>query len=339
MRVILVLIFLCNSLIASAQVLSAKVVDENNAPLVGATVYFDGTTRGVITNLDGVFNINKPKNLTEALLVITYLGYETLFEQNTDRLKSIYKLKPKAENLDSVNLYASPFSREVMLEVFRKNFLGDGKAARRCKILNIDDVIVYYKVKDNTLYASSLNPLVIQNDYLGYKVRFDLKAFEVQYNTKTLDEFYQKQSFFAGFSFFEDTDPDKHKRREKIYQRSLDNFFKALISKRLDETEFEVGYRGFIRQPKYVFGVESQADGLYKIFLKPEVIQTFNGKYIPSKIIVKYKSEMSTIQFQKPNIRVDRFGNNIDIQNILLIGDLSKNKLSKMLPTDFAEKN
>jgi len=36
-----------------AQQLKAKVVDENNEPLVGATVYFDGTTRGVITGMDG----------------------------------------------------------------------------------------------------------------------------------------------------------------------------------------------------------------------------------------------------------------------------------------------
>lgn len=55
--------FICANLCVHK--LTGKVVDENNGPLIGATVYFDGTTRGVITN--------KP------ILVITYLGYQNVY--------------------------------------------------------------------------------------------------------------------------------------------------------------------------------------------------------------------------------------------------------------------
>ncbi len=318
-----------------AQKFQAKVVDENNQPLVGATVYFDGTTRGVITNLEGVFNIEKPNNLTELRLVITYLGYESLFIDDVENLQKVYQLQPKAENLNTVNLYSSPFSREDMLEVFKRNFLGIGKPARQCEILNLDDVVVYFKTKNNTLYAEALNPIIVQNDYLGYKVNFDLKAFEVKFSTKSLDDLYLKQSFYAGFSFFEDTNPKKEKKRQKVYERSLDKFFKSLVNANLDQTKFQVGYQGFLRKPEKTFDVKPIDNHLFKISLKPEVIKTFNGRYIPSKIILKYKNDMSTIQFQKPQIRVDQFGNNIDIQNILLIGEISKNKIAKMLPTNF----
>jgi hypothetical protein len=329
-----VLFFLSLSL--HAQELSAEVVDENNQPLVGATVYFDGTTRGVITNLEGVFNIEKPDNLTELRLVITYLGYESLFIDDVESLQEVYQLQPKPENLDQVDLYASPFSRDDMLKVFKRNFLGDGKASRQCEILNIDDIIVYYKVENNTLYAESLNPIIVENDYLGYKINFDLKAFEVKFSIKSIDELYQRQSFYAGFSFFEDINPKKQKRRQKVFERSLNKFLKSLVNNNLEKTKFQVGYQGFLLKPEKIFEVKPIENSLFHVSLKPKVVKTFNEKYVPSKIILKYKNDMSTLQFQKPHIRVDQFGNNIDIQNILLIGEISKNKIAKMLPTNFS---
>jgi hypothetical protein len=75
---------------------------------------------------------------------------------------------------------------------------------------------------------------------------------------------------------------------------------------------------------------------LFKIYLKDEVIKTFNGKYIPSKIILKYQRDLSTLKFQKPYCRVDQYGNNIDIENIWLIGDLSAYKVARMLPTNYS---
>ncbi|RRO19635.1 carboxypeptidase-like regulatory domain-containing protein [Flavobacteriaceae bacterium 14752] len=322
-----------------AQQLKAKVVDENNEPLVGATVYFDGTTRGVITNTDGFFNIKKPENISEPILVITYLGYETLYENNLKNLKNTYQLKPNPENLDTVDLYASPFSRKEMLEVFKANFLGKGRPARQCEILNLDDVIVYYVVKENTLYAKSTNPIIVKNDYLGYKIKFDLKDFQVKYSSKTLDIHYLKQSYYVGFSFFEDINPKKLKRRQKIYESSLNMFFRSLIEDNLDKTKFQVGYKGFLKNPKEIFGVKPIENDFFLIYLRSKVMKTFKSKYIPTKITLKHKGELSTLQFQKPFCRVDQFGNNIDIQNVLLIGDLAESKVAKMLPVNFSLKN
>jgi hypothetical protein len=252
-------------------------------------------------------------------------------------LNKIYQLKPKADNLDTVNLYASPFSREEMLEVFKDNFLGRGKPARQCEILNIDDVIVYYVVKEKTLYATSVNPIIVQNDYLGYKVKFDLKAFEVEFHTKSLNSNYLKRSFHAGFSFFEDTNPKKARIRLKIYERSLSYFFKNFLENTLDKTNFQVAFKGFLEKPNDIFGVKPLKDNLFQIYLKPNFIKDLNGKYIPTKILLKYKSSMSTIQFQKTYFRVSRYGNNIDLENILLIGDLAESRIAKMLPINFAQ--
>ena len=54
--------------------LSGKIVDEDNQPLIGATVAVKGTTNGTVTDLDGNFSINAAEGNT---LVISYTGYAT----------------------------------------------------------------------------------------------------------------------------------------------------------------------------------------------------------------------------------------------------------------------
>ena len=54
--------------------LSGKIVDENNDPLIGATVVVKGTTNGTVTDLDGNFSIDAAEGST---LMISYTGYAT----------------------------------------------------------------------------------------------------------------------------------------------------------------------------------------------------------------------------------------------------------------------
>ena len=59
--------------ITNAQTISGMVQDEDNAPLIGATVLVKGTNNGTTTDVDGNFRINDvPEN---AVLVISYTGY------------------------------------------------------------------------------------------------------------------------------------------------------------------------------------------------------------------------------------------------------------------------
>jgi hypothetical protein len=335
MKKIVVLLALICFQYTYSQSIEAKVVDENDQPLVGATVYFDGTTRGVITDLDGVFEIVPPENISKPTLVITYLGYDAIFITNIDDLKEIYQLQPRAESLNAVNIFKSPFSREEMMEVFKTYFLGAGRPAKKCEILNPNDVILYYVVKENTLYAESLNPIVIQNDFLGYNVRFDLQTFEVKYSTQSLDDDDLLESFYFGYSFFEDTNPKKSKVRNKIYFRSINYFFKSLVEDKLDLTNFYVGYDGDLANPETVFEVEPLSKNLYEVFLERRTYEMIDEKFAPTKIVLAYQYDISNILFLKPKIRINSFGNNLDVDNIRLIGELAEHRLAKMLPNNF----
>ncbi|MBO7330643.1 MAG: carboxypeptidase-like regulatory domain-containing protein, partial [Alistipes sp.] len=53
---------------------SGVVVDETNKPVVGATVFVEGSNVGVNSGLDGSFIIEAPKN---AALNVSFIGYES----------------------------------------------------------------------------------------------------------------------------------------------------------------------------------------------------------------------------------------------------------------------
>lgn len=327
--------------LSAAQTLRARVVNENNKPLSSATVYFDGTTRGVITNFDGFFDIQVPSRLSKPVLVISYLGYESLYVENLNNIKPVYQLKPKSENLENVDVYTALFSREQMEHVFLKYFLGDTNASRQSKILNLDDVILQYVGKEKTLYASSLYPLQIENKYLGYNVQFNLSDFEVKYRRKSLNDRYLKQTFYAGTTYFKDVDPSKKKNREKVYKKSLTNFFKQLADSTLYKTNFKLAYKGLVRNPYDVFKVVKPLDpsvNVVRIELKPDFIRLVNGKYVNTKLLLINKAQRTTLMFKKPKFRINRLGNLIDIKDVVLSQGLADDRVAKMLPLEYEPK-
>lgn len=267
--------------------------------------------------------------------MISYLGYETIYETNIKTLKSKYELKPQKNNLETINLYTQYFPRKAMENAFEKYFLGSGRAARKCEILNMEDVILYFKLDDNTLYAESYNPIIVQNDYLGYKLKFDLKAFQVKFRTKSLEDIDFKLSYFAGFSFFEDTNPNKADKRLKVYQKSLNHFLRSVVTNTYNKTDFKIYYKGHKYKPKRLFDVEQLEQNIYKLSIKPKILDLNMSEASPTYFDLYYKKEYGTLEFLKPHIRVDIFGNNLDLQNLILNGHFADYKAAKLLPSNY----
>ncbi|MDR1097942.1 MAG: TonB-dependent receptor [Tannerella sp.] len=82
---------------------TGTVFDENDEPVPGATVAIKGTTRGVITDLDGKFKIEvKSADIME----INYLGYQTYTVTVGDKNEFNIRLEVKANELDEVTVVA-----------------------------------------------------------------------------------------------------------------------------------------------------------------------------------------------------------------------------------------
>ncbi len=79
------------------------VSDELNTPLPGAAVQVDKSTKGVITDLDGKFEIEV---LSTDKLLISYVGYETQVITIGDKKTLYVKMTPKTNELQDVTVVA-----------------------------------------------------------------------------------------------------------------------------------------------------------------------------------------------------------------------------------------
>jgi len=84
--------------------ITGKVIDNTGDPLIGASVYVDGTTTGTITDGNGAFML---KNISNGLvkLVVSYIGFETTnFDANVNGKTNVgtITLKPGGVSLDAI---------------------------------------------------------------------------------------------------------------------------------------------------------------------------------------------------------------------------------------------
>ena len=86
-----------NSAFAQVRNAAGLVVDENGQPLIGVQIKLEGTTTGVITDVDGNFSINAKKG---DILLFSYVGYEP--QRITYKGEKILAIKmlPNTELLD-----------------------------------------------------------------------------------------------------------------------------------------------------------------------------------------------------------------------------------------------
>lgn len=78
----------------------SKILDEMRLPVSGATIIVKGTTRGVITDIDGAFEIEVK---TTDILQISFIGYDPL-EIPVGKVGQVINLKPKVDELDEVTV-------------------------------------------------------------------------------------------------------------------------------------------------------------------------------------------------------------------------------------------
>lgn len=71
-----------------------------------------------------------------------------------------------------------------------------------------------YDYSNNTFIAKCDEPLIINNNHLGYQVIYKLEDFEVKFATKSLSSSQMFRSFYSGFSRFIDIDKNQKKLKE-----------------------------------------------------------------------------------------------------------------------------
>lgn len=79
--------------------ITGTIVDPSGMPVIGANVMVKGTTNGTITDMDGKFSLEVPK---ESMLVVSYIGYANQEIKVSNQTNLSIALKEDAEALDEL---------------------------------------------------------------------------------------------------------------------------------------------------------------------------------------------------------------------------------------------
>jgi hypothetical protein len=230
-----------------------------------------------------------------------------------------------------------------MLKAFKRDFLGETKAGKKAKILNEEDIVLYFDKNEKTLLASSKRPILVLNTELGYKVEFDLVDFISKFSITSIEKDQLLSNFFSGTSFFEDLEKENRKnqkKRLKAYKGSPMHFFKSLTSDKLDEQNFKLFHKGFQVSPSSIFRINSFDEG-YEISIpvndldKIKMNKAFRNDKFQKKVAILYKNDRSDVNFKTNRFYVDEYGNHTHIDKVLFSGEMGKSRLGEMLPINY----
>ena len=293
-----------------------------------ASIYFDGTTLGSISNEEGYYQLKYPSGIT-GILVISAIG----FEKQTKSIKNLsltkaqdFYLSENTEQLDEVFLETDPWSRKKKLAEFKQQFLGTTKAAATCRIKNENDLILHYSKSKNRLTASSKNPLIIINKSLGYVINYELQDFVTQYETPPSGFTFPYNIYFAGTSYFKPLNTKTRtrilKNRAEAYTGSLLHFLRSLAQQKLKENDFRIFYKRKEVPPYQYFTITAE---------NPRTHITLTVK----EVDILYKNTQQTRFGTAHDFYLDLYGNHSPPDAIIVGGAMSSGRAASMLPLDY----
>lgn len=232
---------------AQTTTLSGRVVDATTGKVLPfVNVYLNGTTRGTLTNEQGRFDLpNVPLGTIE--LAASCVGYQSMRQTlRFDLAKPtalLIKLKPDDRALSSVTVRAKSKDRQWQRQFrqFRRQLLGE-PFADKCLITN--SFALSFTDEKGHLKATASEPLIIENQALGYRLRYDLYYFDGSL----------QRVYYSGTSQFEElpaTDSQQAERyrrnRMRAYRGSLRHLMASLVRGTQEEEGFLVYFEDITR--------------------------------------------------------------------------------------------
>lgn len=262
----LILLFTSNAFAQDIFSISGTIKDKSGT-LEGASVYLSGYKLSTATNKEGKFTLPnlKPGNYD---ILVQMIGFQPLSKNVliTDKSVSVeLKLMESTTQLNEVVIKPNP-NREYLINLFKDFFIGKTPNATQCKILNVNSIIVNEDKQNRSFTVDAPEFLIIENEALGYKIKYLLENFEYSFATRML--------FFGGYPTFEEMIGNKSKQkkwiknREIAYRGSAQHFFTSLYTNKIDE-------EGFIVNRRYEM---PNADRLPDSLIEANIKQIIGGK-------------------------------------------------------------
>jgi hypothetical protein len=264
LRLAFLLLWLLPGLAAAQSSLSGTVRDSlTQKPLPFASVFLANTTLGATTTEQGTFTFERvPAGSYD--VVASYVGYRLAKQAITvgaapQRLT--LALAPTGTQLGEVVVRPRP-NRATDYQKFTELFLGRSTFSQQCRIRNPDEVLVDFDAETNELTASAIKFVQVDNQALGYRVKY--------YGLHFTCNFTQQVVTFYGQPVFEEMTPRSARQRqqweanrERAYLGSPTHFFRSLRDSQLTAQGFVARRLRIVPNPRF-----ARADSLRRALLR-----------------------------------------------------------------------
>lgn len=337
MKKIICLCFLVFSVYSFSQKISGKIFNSDKVPLAGANIFYDGTTISTSSDENGNFVLSYDPG-AKNILVISFMGYENVYVRDFDLTQDLNIYMKVAKNaLNEVVVNKKDiFTREQKLRILREYFIGETKNSKTVVIENEDDIYFRYDKKNFVLRAYSDKPLVIINPSLGYKINYDLRKFEVTFNSLSIYSRDVIKSYYAGVSHFEEIDNSNIilARREEAFKGSQINFFRNLANGTWDPNQFLLSKNKSGVTASDCFKI-SKEEYVAKVEVLKQKNDTGDKNFVASYDLMFKNSEESSVVFDARIFYIYKYGNSSNIEDIIFAGKIADKKVADMLPLNY----
>ncbi|GGB09343.1 carboxypeptidase-like regulatory domain-containing protein [Puia dinghuensis] len=325
------------------------VLDKSGLPLAGASVFCQNTTVGTLSKEDGSFHLRLANGGYD--LVISYTGYETQVvrigkdHKATDSLKIQLKEQDKALEQAVVTGSAEVADGWAKYgQFFLDNFIGTTPNAAQCTLDNKDVLKFYYYKKRNKLRIKATDMLIVTNNALGYRIKYQLDSFVYDYNGNI--------GSYTGYPLFENLDgsPDQQQtwKQNRLYSYSGSrlHFIRSWYDSTLTDEGFvlELADSGSNQMKRvedpYDPKIYSRDSGDVNINVQGRLRVSYTSQAPDKKYLVQNKYPLTTAyQISALDIAngfvIEENGYFYDQADVSNIGYWSYKKLAELLPYDY----
>jgi hypothetical protein len=227
--------------------ISGRILNQaDTKPLANVSVFISNATIGDKTADDGTFAL---KNIKPGKyeLVISSIGYDiekkniTITNSNITLPDITIFAKTNMLSGVTIKVKRNDPDRQRNFEWFRDEFLGTSAIAKECKILNPELLDLNYDDRNGILTGSSVDFLIIENNALGYRIKYLLTDFTLN-NLDNRDKTFS----YSGSILFEPMKgtPGQQQQwqagRQQVYEGSQMHFMRAALNNRVEQEGFRI---------------------------------------------------------------------------------------------------
>lgn len=313
--------------------ISGKVFDsKTKLPVHDVNIYLSSTLYGTTTNSKGDYILSKIPD-GEYKLVVSRIGYEPIvidiIVKDSKHLEKTFYLDEKIYDFDEVTVEAKrPDKWKEQLDIFKKYFFGLTEYSANCKIENEYD-LDFKESESDELIATAKRPLIIINKSLGYSIYCELKNFQYNPASQTIQTVY-----YPYFQLLNPADVDEYRiwKKNRKFARLL-SLNRVLIS--LAKSNFELNEYMFEKCEGYSTDCRQIKPDQIPITFNPET--GFNTISFPYNLRIKNHLTGSDSYISLPfgYAQFNRYGFVRRAYSVKVFGDFAKLGISTVLPQEY----